>query len=198
MAEATLNPTSVVGASYEYRDALNDTVVKAVSSNPNRLLLGYGLGTFRQYGLEIPFQGTVKRWYTCDNNWALFLYETGTVGCALIGIILLCPCVRMVRDYTHFPRPEKYLSAVIFIVLTSFYFMLMSVAGYSWGQQGHMLWIIISLSVVYSEIVRRDLKKGLRLPKKIKSPAPRTRTEAALPPQPPHHEHTEEGRPTYA
>jgi len=65
-----------------------------------------------------------------------------------------------IRSYRHLPRPEKYFSGVIFIVLAAFYFLLLSVAGYSWGQQGFMAWILIALSVVYPAIVVRDRRKG--------------------------------------
>jgi hypothetical protein len=45
---------------------------------------------------------------------------------------------------------------VLFIVLAAFYFMLLSVAGYSWGQQGFISWILISLSVVYPRVAMRE------------------------------------------
>ncbi len=56
------------------------------------------------------------------------------------------------RTYWQLPPPESYFSAVIFISLSGFYFLLLSVAGYSWGQQGYMAWILISISVSYSRI----------------------------------------------
>jgi hypothetical protein len=75
--QSTTDSTSPVGSSYLYRDALGDAVKDAVAKEPGRALLGYGLGTFRELGLEISFLGSTHRWYTCDNNWAAFLYETG-------------------------------------------------------------------------------------------------------------------------
>ena len=123
------------------------------------MVLGYGLGTFREKGLEIEFLGEVKRWYTCDNNWAAFLYETGYGGLVIMSALLLTPLLMTLRSYWRLPRPEKNLCAVIFIVLAAFCFSLMSVAGYAWGQQGFMAWILISLSMVYPKIAIRDQKR---------------------------------------
>jgi hypothetical protein len=154
--QSTQDSTSPVGSSYEYRHALMDAVTSAVAKEPGRAILGYGLGTFRELGLEINFLHSVQRWYTCDNNWAAFLYETGYAGLLIIGMLLFKPLLMTLRSYERLPRPEKYFSGVLFIVLAGFYFMLLSVAGYSWGQQGFMAWILISLSVVYPRVAMRD------------------------------------------
>jgi hypothetical protein len=57
------------------------------------------------------------------------------------------------RNYRTLPRPDNRLSAVLLICQIGFYFLLMSVAGYSWGQQGYFNWIIISLIVAHSRVV---------------------------------------------
>jgi hypothetical protein len=141
-----------VGSSYLYRDALNNAVRTAVGKDPGRAALGYGLGTFRELGLDINFLNTVQRWYTCDNNWALFLYETGYVGLFLTAALLFAALWIAFRTYWQLPPPESYFGAAIFTSLSGFYFLLLSVAGYSWGQQGYMAWILISISVSYSRI----------------------------------------------
>ncbi len=161
--ESTQDTASPVGSSYEYRHALNQAIRVAVAKDPGRTMLGYGLGTFREKGLDIDFLGTVKHWYTCDDNWAVFLYETGYGGLFIIGALLIWPLLMTVRNFQRLPRPEKYLSGVFFISLTAFYFMLLSVAGYSWGQQGFMAWIFISLSVAYPRIVARERRENAML-----------------------------------
>jgi hypothetical protein len=88
----------------------------------------------------------------------LFLYETGYGGLIIIGLLLFSALWKTFRQYWILPRSQKYLSAIFFIVLFVFYFLLLSVAGYNWGQQGFMAWIIISLSVAYPRLVRRDLR----------------------------------------
>jgi hypothetical protein len=154
--EATQDSTSVVGSSYQYRYALLDAITDAVDEEPGRMLFGYGLGTFREKGLRINFQGASKRWYTCDDNWADFLYETGYGGLLIIGCLLLKPLLMTLQNYRYLPRPENNLSGLFFISLAGFYFSLLSVAAYSWGQQGYMAWILISLSIAYPAIVLRD------------------------------------------
>jgi hypothetical protein len=150
--------TSPVGTSYLFRHVLNQAVHQAVQKDPQRLLFGYGLGTFRELGLDIDFLGTVSRWYTCDDNWAAFLYETGYGGllimCFLLGNTLLIAW----RGYRRIPAPENYLSGVLFISLAGFYFLLLSVAGYSWGQQGYIAWILISLAVSHSRVASRSVQ----------------------------------------
>jgi O-Antigen ligase len=169
-AEST-DTTNPVGTSYLFRHALNQAVEQAVQKDPLRFALGYGLGTFRELGLEIDFLGSVKRWYTCDDNWAAFLYETGYGGliimCLLLGKTLLIAW----RGYRRTPRPENRLSGVLFISLAGFYFLLLSVAGYNWGQQGYMAWMLISLAVSHSRVVRGTQIPGKYAEDKLDTPA---------------------------
>jgi len=154
--QSTTDSSSPVGSSYLYRDALTEAVKGAVAKEPGRALLGYGLGTFREKGLDINFLNSVQHWYTCDDNWSLFLYETGYIGLLLIGILLFKPLFMAFKDYRRLPHPDNYFSGVIFISLSGFYFLLLSVAGYSWGQQGYMAWILISLSVSHPRVVMQS------------------------------------------
>jgi hypothetical protein len=156
--QSTQDSNSPVGSSYQYRDVLLHTITNAVSRDTGRMFFGYGLGTFREKGLEITFLRETRKWYTCDDNWALFLYETGYGGLIIVGALLFYPLVMTLRYYRRLPRPQKYLSAVFFICLSEFYFLLLSVAGYNWGQQGFMAWILISLSIAYPKIVLRGRK----------------------------------------
>jgi len=150
--DSTTDSASPVGASYLYRDALMQAIKLAVAHDTTRTLLGYGLGTFREIGLDITFLDVTQRWYTCDDNWAAFLYETGYVGLLIIGVLLASPLWIAFRSYRQLPKPENQLSGVLLIALLGFGFLLMSVAGYSWGQQGYMAWILISLVVCHSTL----------------------------------------------
>ena len=158
---ASTDASSPVGSSYLYRDTLNASVKAAVAKEPGRALLGYGLGTFRELGLDITFLGETHRWYTCDNNWAAFLYETGYVGLLIIGALLFRAAIVAVQNYRSIPEPDNYLSGVIFIALGGFYFLLMSVAGYSWGQQGYLSWILISIAVSHSRLAHTPFETEL-------------------------------------
>jgi hypothetical protein len=156
LAEATLNPSSVAGQSYQFREAVNKAVKRALAKDPARAALGYGLGTFRELGLEVEHLNDTRRWITCDDHWTLFMYETGYAGFVLITILLFKPLLMGLRSYLLLPRPARDFSGVVFISLASFYFLLMSVAGYNWGQQGFMAWILIALSVAYPRLIVRD------------------------------------------
>ena len=158
--KATQDSTNPSGASYEYRNALTNAISGAVRKDIARSLLGYGLGTFREKGLDIDFLGGVRRWYTCDDNWALFIYETGYIGFVIVIMLLAVPLLVALRSYIRLPRPQKYLSAVLFIALLGFSFELLSVAAYAWGQQAFMAWILMGLAISYPNLVARDLRKS--------------------------------------
>jgi hypothetical protein len=154
--QATTDPTQPVGTSYLYRHALSVSIRSAVAESPARALLGYGLGTFRQLGLEINFLDETRRWYTCDDNWSLFLYETGYVGLVLIGVLLFSAAIYALRTRWIFRGREGAMSGVFFVCLAGFYFLMLSVAAYSWGQQGYMSWILISLAVSHRRVLLQD------------------------------------------
>jgi O-antigen ligase len=154
--DSTSDANSPIGSSYMYRGALTSAVTNAASAEPQRVLFGYGLGTFRTLGLDIDFLHEVRRWYTCDNNWDLFLYETGYVGLFLISILLAKPLLIAFRSYRKLPKPHNAFSGVLFITLAGFYFSLMTVAGYNWGQQGYMAWILISLTICCPRVLLHE------------------------------------------
>jgi hypothetical protein len=161
--DSSTDASSPVGASYLYRHTLSETIKAVVSQDAGRMAFGYGLGTFREKGLDITFLGETHRWYTCDDNWALFLYEMGYGGLIIISILLFLPLLMALKDYRRLPRPDNALSGVFFIVLSGFYFLLLSVAGYSWGQQGYMSWILISLVVSHRRVItasRSETRRG--------------------------------------
>jgi hypothetical protein len=107
-------------------------------------------------GLEINFLDETRRWYTCDDNWSLFLYETGYVGLVLIGALLFSAAIYALRTRWIFRGTEGAVSGVFFVCLAGFYFLMLSVAAYSWGQQGYMSWILISLAVSHRRVLLQD------------------------------------------
>lgn len=154
--DSTTDASSPIGSSYLYRDALRTAVINAVADSPGRALFGYGLGTFRQLGLDISFLGDLRRWHTCDNNWALFLYETGYIGLFLIAIVLFRPLLIALQSYRFLPQPENHFCGILLISLAGFYFSLWTVAGYNWGQQGYMAWILIAVIVSFPRVLLQD------------------------------------------
>jgi hypothetical protein len=177
--ESTLDPSSVVGSSYQYRDAVAQAVRDAVGQSTGRTAFGYGLGTFRELGLEMNFLNGWHRWHTCDNNWALFLYETGYVGLLGTAMLLFKPLLMMIRSYWKIRGPERHWLGVLFISVGGFYFSLLSVAGYDWGQQGFMLWIVIGLSVVYPRLLEKSRDPGSSPVAPLRRLLPQTETLGA-------------------
>jgi O-Antigen ligase len=160
MYSGTLDPTSPLGMSYDYRYALANSVQKAAQENVERGLFGYGLGTFRELGLVVEFRDTQHstsyRWHTCDSSWLLFLYETGYGGVFIMAMLLGKPALLMFRTYFKASQSDRYFSAALFTSMISFYFLMGSVAAYAWGQPGQMLWIVISLAMCYDQLNRRE------------------------------------------
>jgi hypothetical protein len=150
--QSSTDATSPVGASYLYRDTLSHTIKQVVAKDITRRVFGYGLGTFRELGLDITFLNVTQRWYTCDDNWSLFIYELGYGGLLITACLLFTPLWIGFQSFRVLPRPENRLSGVLLISLVAFDFLLLSVAGYSWGQQGYLNWIIISLVICHSRL----------------------------------------------
>jgi len=156
MYDATFDPGSRMGSSFLYRPVLFHTVMEMLDDNPLRALLGYGLGSFREKGLIIEMPGVeTHRWYTCDSTWILSWYETGYIGLLIFSVLLLRPAFLALRSFRKLPRSDCYFSLVFFSSLTTFYVVMMSVAIYGWGQNGHMLWMVIAISVAYP-ILKKD------------------------------------------
>lgn len=161
MYRATLDPASRMGSSFEYRPMLFRTVKQALNENPERAVLGYGLGSFREKGLVIELPGIeTHRWYTCDSSWILFTYETGYAGLLIISILLLKPAVMAWRSFRKLPKLDRQFSLALFSSLTAFYVVMISVAIYGWGQNGYMLWTVIAVSVAYEGLKKDERRRA--------------------------------------
>jgi hypothetical protein len=164
MWQATFDPASRMGSSFQYRPILFDTVKRTLNENPVRAIFGFGLGSFREKGLVLVMPGIeTHRWYTCDSSWILFWYETGYIGLIILTTLLLRPAVMAVRSFRKLPRSDRYFSLVLLSSLGAFYVVMISVASYGWGQNGLMLWAVIALSVAYT-ILKKDQIRRLRTP----------------------------------
>lgn len=161
---ATQDPTNPLGMSYDFRYALSHAVQNAVQKDFARALFGYGLGTFRELGLVVEFRdtqhATTYRWYTCDSSWILMLYETGYGGLLIVMTILFKPLVSIFRRYRRTALHERQLSATLFTSMLTFYFSMLSVSAYVWGQPGVMLWIVISIAVASGRVKRTSRAAG--------------------------------------
>ena len=156
--DATLNPNTTVGSSFDYRFALMNVSTQTLAANADRAVWGYGPGSFSLIGLKGPFLGNPEfPFISCDSTWLVFMVETGYVGLAIMALLLFTPAFMTFRDYRRFDKADAGLSGVLFVNLMAFYFMMISVALYDWAQVGFLLWILIALSLVYGRVVRHNL-----------------------------------------
>lgn len=151
------DPNNVYASSYEYRWALWHVGADALSKEPARTFYGYGMGTFYDLHLVAPFNtNPAYPFESCDEAWVLQMVETGYVGLALIASLLVLPALLTLRNLRRIPKPHRFLCWVLFINLVQYYFMMTNVEIYGWAQTGYMLWMWISILMVYPPLVQRD------------------------------------------
>ena len=143
---ATFDPQSPLGSSYEYRYALKDLTTLTLSRDITRAIWGYGMESFYYLGLEGTLYGKPYRFLSCDSAWLECLMETGYVGLLIIASILFTPAWYAWKSLRKAPdRTQLYFITV----MVSYYFMMLSVAMYAWGQTGYILWMVIAVSLAY-------------------------------------------------
>ena len=91
------------------------------------------------------------------------MVETGYVGLLIMAALLLRAAQVTLVNFLRLPKPDKYLLLVLFIDMVAFYFAMMSVSTYSWGQNGHMLWMLIAMSMAYIGLKRRKMEVTILL-----------------------------------
>jgi len=149
---ATFNPDSPLGSSYEYRYALRNLAVNVLSKNITRGLWGYGMESFSYLNLQGKLYGQPYTFLSCDSAWLELMVETGYVGLWVISLILFVP-LRYAwkgRNNGHDRIQVYFLSTMV-----SYYFMMLSVAMYGWGQTGYILWMVIAGSLAYRRLGRK-------------------------------------------
>jgi hypothetical protein len=154
---STMREETQLGLSYEYRSALLEVARNALSQDSGRMLWGYGLGSFYYLGLEGILGGRPYKFLSCDSAWIELLVETGYVGLMIVGLLLIKPAILAWHDFRRLQKPENQLSLILLVNMVAFYFMMTNVALYVWGQNGHMLWILIACSVAYGAAQRSKM-----------------------------------------
>ena len=148
------------GLSVEYRFELRRIAQAALARSPGRMLWGYGMESFVDLNLEGDLAGHRFPFLSCDSAWIELMVETGYVGLFLIACLLFTPAFLAWRDFRRLPDPDRYLSLHLFVCMGIYYFMMLGVDSYAWGQEGYMLWIIIATSIVYGKLKEAEQRKG--------------------------------------
>jgi O-antigen ligase len=156
----TVDMNNIKGLSTEYRFELRRVAQAALARDFRRELWGYGMGSFVDLNLMGEMAGHEFSFVSCESAWIGFAVETGYVGLALLVCLLFTPAVMAWRDFRRLPAPERYLSLNLFICMVIYYFMMLSVDMYAWGQNGYMLWILIASSIVYGKLKQSGVEKG--------------------------------------
>jgi O-antigen ligase len=150
----TFMPEHPKGSSYEYRYALMDVAKAALAKNTDRMLWGYGQESFYYLHLTGPFLGKPDhKFESCDSTWIQSMIETGYVGFGIFALMLGVAAWNTLRNVRRLQAPAKFLCWIFLINLVQYYFLMFSVAIYSWGQNGYMLWFIIAMSMAYPKVM---------------------------------------------
>ncbi len=148
----TSNFNDVKGMSFEYRFELRRVAQAALAKSFSRELWGYGMESFFYLNLQGELAGHAFPFLSCDSTWIEFMVETGYVGLFLMAILLLKPAWMAWKDFRRLGDTDRYLSLTFFTCLVAYYFMMLSVDMYAWGQDGYMLWVLVALSVAYRNL----------------------------------------------
>jgi hypothetical protein len=151
----TFDSNTVIGSSYEYRFALSSVAIHALSHDFGRAAWGYGLESFYFLGLEGELNRKAHRFLSADSAWIELMIETGYIGLLIIGSILFLPAWYAWKDFCYPAASDPFLSLCLLVNMLAFYFMMLSVGMYGWGQNGYMLWIMIAESVAYRSFRKR-------------------------------------------
>jgi len=155
---ATINPDDPRGGSYQYRYDLMRAARQTLAKDFKRAVLGFGPESFSYLGLEgvDSTTGNIVVFESCDSGLVEIMVDTGYVGLFITALLLIKAALMSLRNYYKLPKPGRLLCLVLFINMVAFYFMMMSVMCYGWGQQSYMFWILVALSVTYPRLIRNE------------------------------------------
>jgi hypothetical protein len=153
---STLDPTTPLGSSYEYRFVLYRLVGEKVSKDLSRMIYGYGQDSFYYLELETEFDGRIYKFLSCDSAWAGFLIEFGYVGLFIMFLLLSWIGYTQLKNYFTLSPPHNLLSSIFLITFFVFYFLMLSVEALSFGQLGIYFWMIAALSMAYVQILQNQ------------------------------------------
>ena len=158
MYEATRDPTSPEGQSYQWRYMLYHLAGQELGKSTERALWGYGPESFFYLGLTAPFmvdgQTRTVKVLSCDSAVVEILIDTGYVGFLLVALILVKAGLTARRVYADGGPDAKGLALAMALAVGAFSFMMTNVEIYGWGQQNYMLWILVAMIMVSPRLVK--------------------------------------------
>jgi O-antigen ligase len=151
---STLDPNSPEGESYANRTDLIRIGTAVMAKSFSREVWGYGPESFYFLHLYTKTEdGRIVPSLSCDDSWLEMAIESGYVGLLLTALLLFKPLRLTFGNYLKSSGPDRQIYAVLFINMLAFYFMMLSVAIYAWGQQAYILWMLIALALAYPHTV---------------------------------------------
>jgi len=150
----TFDPDSARGESYEYRYTLMRVGREALAKDLGRAAWGFGPESFYYLGFtgEDPDTGHTVKFDSCDSALVELMVDTGYIGLLLVIVLLSKATLVSWWGFMRLPKRENSICLLFFINLVAYSFMMMSVMNFGWGQQTHMLWMILAVSVVYPHL----------------------------------------------
>ena len=155
----TVDPNDNSGQhdSYQWRYILLDVAAETVGKSLGREMWGYGPESFFYLGLQTEVDGRPVKVDSCDSSVAELIIDTGYLGLFFSGLVFGRAAFIALKDSRRLPEPHNQLSLIVFVNIATFCFLMTNVAIYGWGQQNHMLWIVIALGMTTGDLVRRGI-----------------------------------------
>lgn len=156
---STTDSHSYQGESYQYRYVLYGLVIQELDADIAHALLGYGPQSFPSLHLVGVINGRTMAFASCDSSFAALLIETGYVGFVIVVGILGMGLLRAISTFRSLSPPDNQVCLMCSVTLGAFYFEMTNVAIFGWGQQTVILWIVLAIVMVYSEVVDKELSE---------------------------------------
>jgi hypothetical protein len=153
--DATLNPESFKGGTYNYRWELWRKAYSEVSKSPIRMVFGYGPGTSETIdwgGPETVTDDWLKFW-SWDNHYASEFLETGFLGIIILFTLYLSILGRLYLTWRKSKPPYNDLLAGILASVSILIFMKSNVKIFS-SQLEFLFWSLLAIGILLKKITQ--------------------------------------------
>ncbi|MDR3762502.1 MAG: O-antigen ligase family protein [Acidobacteriota bacterium] len=160
----TYDHNSPVAMSYEYRSHLWHESTAQLAAHPERALWGFGKASFFSLNLTSQWEdGKVRPLLSCDSAWIEILMDTGWIGLAITGALLLKPLRLLAALWRRAERTQRDRLLLLAVLLATYFLEMLSVAIYSsWCQNVYTLWILMAAAVSTVSLLQQKSKAPAR------------------------------------